>query len=331
MSSDVMLSNRRAAWLVCAALVFTAWVNPARAQTGEGGPVKIVVGFPPGGSLDTIARLLGEKLQTHLKRPVLVENRPGAGGRLAVDTFKNAPADGSVVMIAPDTISVSAPIVFKKLTYDPARDFVPVSTLVQFPFALAVGEDPKAAVFADYVRWAKANPARASFGSPAPGSPPHFFGLVVGRAIGVDMVHVPFQGTAPIVTNLAGGQVSAGISTVGDLMEHHRGGRIRIVAVSAAKRIPQLPDVPTFTELGYPEVVGQGFIGLYVPPKASPAVIQQWNQSIRGVLALPDVQERLRNLGLEPTPSTPQELSQLTSAEIGKWQPIIRASGFSLD
>lgn len=331
MSSRVVSSVRRFAWLACAAVTLIGWGNAVLAQPSDGSPVKIVIGFPPGGSVDTIARLFGDKLQGLLKRPVVVDNRPGAGGRLAVDSFKNAAADGSVVMIAPDTISVSAPIVFKKLNYDPARDFVPVSALVQFPFAFAVGEDPKAAAFADYVRWAKANPVRASFGSPAPGSPPHFFGLVVGRAIGVDMVHVPFQGTAPIITNLAGGQVSAGISTVGDLMEHHRGGRIRIVAVSSAKRIAQLPDVPTFTELGYPDATGQGFFGLYVPPKASPAVVQQWNQSVRQVLAMSDVQERLRSLGLEPTPSTPQELGQLTSAEIAKWQPIIRASGFSLD
>ncbi|RYF37086.1 MAG: hypothetical protein EOO21_00290, partial [Comamonadaceae bacterium] len=256
MASASVSNLRRDALRLCAGVLLCASAGVVAAQDST---ARLLVGFPPGGSADIIARLMAEKLQGVLKRTVIVENKPGAGGRLVVESIKNAPADGSVMMIAPETISTTAPIVFKKLTYDPAKDYVPVSLLVQFPFALAVGSDPKVANFADYVTWAKANPTKASFGSPAPGSPPHFFGLLIGKHIGVDMVHAPFLGTAPIVTNLAGGQISAGISSAGDLIEHHRGGRIRVVAVSSENRMPQLPEVPTFLELGYADGVGTGF------------------------------------------------------------------------
>jgi tripartite-type tricarboxylate transporter receptor subunit TctC len=320
---------RRGLLRLCAGALLCAGTGMASAQSDS--TAKILVGFPPGGSADTIGRLIADKLQGVLKRTVIVENKPGAGSRLVVESIKNAPADGSVVMIAPETISTTAPIVFKKLTYDPAKDYLPVSLLVQFPFAFAVGSDPKVATFKEYEQWAKAHPARANFGSPAPGSPPHFFGLLIGKNIGVDMVHVPFLGTAPIVTNLAGGQISAGISSAGDLIEHHRGGRIRVVAVSSEQRMKQLPDVPTFIELGYPEAVGTGFYALYLPPKASPAVVQKWNAAVRQVLAMPDVQEKLRSMGLEPKATSPEEVTRLTAAGAAKWGPIIRASGFSLE
>jgi tripartite-type tricarboxylate transporter receptor subunit TctC len=320
---------RRHALRLGAGLAMLAAATSALAQAEA--PAKILVGFPPGGSSDTIARYIAEKLQPVLKRTVIVENRPGAGGRLVVDFIKAAPADGSTVMLAPEAISISAPLVFKKLTYDPAKDYVPVSLVVTFPFAFAVGADPKAANFAEYVNWAKANPARANFGSPAAGSPPHFFGLLVGKGIGVDMVHAPFQGTAPIITNLAGGQISAGISTAGDFIEQHRGGRVRILAVSSAQRMPQLPDVPTFKELGYADAVGTGFQAIYLPPKSSPAAVQQWNQALRQVLQQPDVQERMRSLGMEAVSTSPEEVTRLTAEGTAKWGPIIRGSGFSLD
>ncbi|QJW84768.1 hypothetical protein HK414_17225 [Ramlibacter terrae] len=320
---------RRGVLRLCAGVVLCASAGFAAAQTES--TARLLVGFPPGGSADIIARLMADKLQGVLKRTVIVENKPGAGGRLVVESIKNAPADGSVMMIAPETISTTAPIVFKKLTYDPAKDYVPVSLLVQFPFALAVGSDPKVATFAEYVQWAKANPTKASFGSPAPGSPPHFFGLLIGKSIGVDMVHAPFLGTAPIVTNPAGGQISAGISSAGDLIEHHRGGRIRVVAVSSENRMPQLPEVPTFVELGFPDGVGTGFYAMYAPPKTSAAAIQQWNQAVRQVLAMPDVQEKFRSMGLQPMATSPDEVTRMTTQGAAKWGPIIRASGFSLD
>jgi tripartite-type tricarboxylate transporter receptor subunit TctC len=323
-------SFRRHALRFCAGAAFGVLSAGTWAQS-DASPAKIVVGFPPGGSADIIGRLLADKLQGVLKRPVVVENRPGAGGRIAVESIKNAPADGSVVMLAPETISITAPIVFKKLTYDPAKDYQPVSLVVRFPFAFAVGADPKVASFDEYAKWAKAHPQRASFGSPAPGSPPHFFGLLIGKAIGVDMVHAPFQGTAPIVTSLAGGQISAGISSFGDFIEHHRGGKVRVVAVSSEQRMPQLPDVPTFAELGYKDAVGTGFYALYLPSKAGTTTVRQWNAALRQVMALPEVAERLRNMGLDPATTTPEEVNALVESGTAKWGPVIRASGFTLD
>jgi tripartite-type tricarboxylate transporter receptor subunit TctC len=300
------------------------------AQSTDRG-VRIVIGFPPGGSADTLARTLADRLKDELKQPVVVENRPGAGGRLALELSKAMPADGSVAVLSPDAMLVTAPLVFSKLNYDPVRDFAPVGNVVDFQFAFAAGTNPPAKTLDEFVKWGKDNPGKASFGSPAAGSPIHFFGALVGKETGVDMIHVPYQGGAPLVTNLVGGQITAGINTLADMIEHHRGGRIRILAVSASTRAPQLPEVPTFTELGYPNIVGGGSYGLYLPARAPRAAVEQWNAAIRRVLADPAVAERLRSFGFDPAPSSPEALADKLQAETARWAPIVKSTGFRAD
>lgn len=293
--------------------------------------LRLVVGFPPGGSADTLARFLADRLKDELRQPVTVENRPGAGGRLAAELVKAMPADGSVAMLAPDAVFVTAPLVFSRLNYDPANDFTPVGTVAGFQFAFAAGSNPPVRTLADFVKWGRANPNKTTFGSPAAGSPLHFFGTLVGKDTGVDMVHVPYQGGAPLVTNLIGGQISAGINTLADMVEHHRAGKLQILAVSGAARSPQLPDVPTFAELGYKGIVAQGSYGLYLPARAPRAAVDQWNGAIRRVLEQPGTRERLATLGFEPAPSTPEALGELIRAETAKWAPIVKATGFRAD
>ena len=169
----------------------TAWAQSART-------VRILVGFPAGGSFDALARILAEKLKDELKRPVIVENRPGAGGRVAVDALRAAAPDGNTVMLGPDALVALYPYTMRKLTYDPQRDLVPVGTVAEFPFAIAAGSEPAVKTLADYVAWARKNPEKANFGIPARGAPHHFFGMVLGQAVGVKMEDVPFQGSAPI-------------------------------------------------------------------------------------------------------------------------------------
>ncbi|MGO4607676.1 Bug family tripartite tricarboxylate transporter substrate binding protein [Variovorax sp. 2RAF20] len=305
-------------------------IAPAASAQSSDGAMRIVVGFPAGGSADTIARFLAEKLRADFQRPVLVENRPGAGGRIAAAALKGLPQDGSVVMLAPDALVTTNPFIFKKLGYEVA-DLVPVSLVAEFSFAFATGAETGAKSFPEYVAWARANPTRADFGSPAPGSPLHFIGLMVGKDIGVDMLHVPFQGGAPLVTALIGGQVSAGINTVTDMLEMHRSGRVRILAVPGATRAPQIPEVPTFSELGFKQIVARGFYGLYAPAGTSPASVDRWNAAMRRVLILPEVRQRLGGLAFDPKPSSPEELAKMGRDDAAIWGPVIKASGFSVD
>lgn len=319
--------SRRA--LLALAVPLLSAALPAMAQSGQG-PARLLVGFPPGGSADTIARVLAEKLGAELNRQVIVESRPGAGGRLLAAALKNMPNDGSAMMLAPDALLTTNPFVFKKLTYEPA-DLVPVSLVAEFPLAFATGAENGAKTFPEYVKWVRENRATASFGSPAAGSPLHFVGLMVGREIGVDMVHVPFQGGAPLLTALVGGQIAVGVNTLTDMLEMHKSGRIRILAIPGAQRTPLLPDVPTFAELGYKQVLGRGFFGVWAPAGTPPAAVAQWNAALKRVLALPDVRERLTGLAFEARGSSPEELDQAIQADAAIWGPVIKASGFSVD
>ena len=318
--------NRRFALNAVLASVLGALVAaPASAQ--EGAPAKILVGFPAGGSFDAIARLVADKAKTELNRPVVVDNKTGAGGRIAVDALKASLADGSVVMLGPDALTALYPFTFKKLNYDPKKDLVPIGTVAEFAFGFAVGTNPKANTWAEYVAWAKSNPKEANYGIPALGAPHHFYGMVLGDAIGVPMQNVPFQGSAPINLALMGGQISSSIDVASSQVENHKAGKIKILAVTTEQRIPQAPDVPTFTELGFPTVSGSGFNALYAPA----AAVANWNRILVKIMAMPDVKEKITAMGFMPVGKSTQELIDRQNAAIKKWEPVIKASGFTAD
>lgn len=302
---------------------------PAHAQ--DGAPAKIIVGFPAGGSFDAIARLVAEKAKNELNRPVVVDNKTGAGGRIAVDALKASPNDGSVVMLGPDALTALYPFTFKKLSYDPKKDLVPIGTVAEFAFGFAVGTNPKVNTWAEYVAWAKSNPKEANYGIPALGAPHHFYGMVLGDAIGVPMQNVPFQGSAPINLALMGGQISSSIDVASSQVENHKAGKIKILAVTTEQRIPQAPDVPTFTELGFPSVSGSGFNALYAPAGTSAAMVANWNRTLVKIMAMPDVKEKITAMGFMPVGKPTQELIDRQNAVIKKWEPVIKASGFTAD
>jgi tripartite-type tricarboxylate transporter receptor subunit TctC len=303
----------------------------AHAEPALRGPVRIIVGFAAGGSSDVAARLLAEKLKDSLAVPVIVENKVGAGGRIAAEALKSAPADGSALMLVPVVVPVLAPLVYKQLSYDPVKDFAPVAQVATYQFAFAVGPANSARTVPEFVAWLKANPREANFGSPAPGSLPHFFGLMVGKATGVDMVHIAYKGGAPLATDLMSGQIPAGVDALSDMIELHRAGRIRIIATSGAQRSPLLPGVPTFREQGFPTIEGIGWIGIYAPARTPPAIVHQVSSAIAAALAAPELRERFINLGYEPTGTTPQELAAIMAADAQRWGPIIKASGFTAE
>lgn len=325
-----MLNLSRRQWAV-RLLAGLLGLSSLALQAQDAPAAKIIVGFPAGGSFDAIARLIAEKAKNELNRPVVVDNKTGAGGRIAVDALKASPADGSVVMLGPDALTALYPFTFKKLNYDPKKDLVPIGTAAEFAFGFAVGTNPKVNTWAEYVEWARKNPKDANYGIPALGAPHHFFGIVIGNAINVPMQYVPFQGSAPINLALMGGQISSSIDVASSQVENHKAGKMRILAVSTEQRIPQAPEVPTFAELGFPSISGAGFNALYAPAGTPAPAVDAWNKALSKIMSMPDVREKLVAMGYAPVGKSAQELVERQNAAIRKWEPVIKASGFTAD
>lgn len=328
------MNRRRLNTLAAAAfagLCSTSSVLPATAHAQSERTVRILVGFPPGGSIDIVARLLAEKMKDELKANVIIDNKPGAGGRIAADLLKSAPADGSVLMITPVVVPVLAPLVFSKLTYNPATDFAAVGHVCNFNFAVTVPTAVPVNNVNELVAWLKANPQKANFGSPAPGSLPHFFGEMLSREAKADLVHVPFAGGAALLGALAGNQVSAGIDVVLETLEAHKAGKVRVIGTSGAKRSGVLPEVPTLREQGFPNMVAQGWFAMYAPAKTPTAQIEAANRAMNKALAHPDVLERFAKLALEAGGGSAADLVALERASTARWAPVVKATGFRAD
>ncbi len=294
-------------------------------------PARILVGFSPGGTLDVVARALADQLHTPLNRTVVVENKPGAGGKIAIDALRAAPADGSVAMLCPDFLRSIYPFVFSKLNYDPEKDIVPASTVVEFPMALAVPASSPIKTFSEYAQWVRSRPEKANFGHAASGGPTHFLGLQIAKIIGTPLQDVPFQGAAPMITNLIGANVAAGSSTVGDFAQYHHAGKLRVLAVTSAQRSPLLPDVPTFTELGWKELAAVGALAICLPPATPTAIVSQWNKAIGDAISKEQFVAKIQTLGFVAKGGTPAEASARFVELRSFWEPIVKASGFKAD
>ena len=302
---------------------------PAQAQDT---PTKIVIGFPPGGAVDSLARTLAEKLRASLGTTVLVENKPGANTFLAMDAVKKAAPDGRTILINFSNAFTIYPYTFGKLPYDPQQDFVPLAQLVKFPLALSAGANQPYRNFEEYRRWVKAAPGRASVGMPGQGTSAHFAVLEMGKAMGVDVAAVAYKGGAAVLADEMGGHIGAGIDSIGSKLELSRGGKIRLLAVTGAKRTPLAPDVPTFGELGvkgldYPS----GWYGAFTTAGTPPDVVQKVSRALNEALQDPAVRKQLENFGLEVAGSTPAELRATIDSDMRFWQPVIRATGFRAD
>jgi len=305
-----------------------AWVGGACGQPVEKAPLRILVGFTAGGTTDQAARLLADELRESLGRPVIVDNRPGASGRIAAMALKHAPADGSTVMLAPMVVTVLAPLVWDQPGFDPARDFAPVAHVASYAIALAVGPNVPAGTFAGFVAWSKASPGRAGYGVSAAGGLPHLFAVVVGRASGIDWVAVPYRGLAPLEVDLAGGHIPAAMDALSNLIGLHRAGRARILATSGARRSPPVPGVPTFREQGLEAIEGSGWIAMHAPAGTPPSAIDELSSAVAAALRTPKLRGELVRLGYEPTGTTPGELAAISAADAARWGPVIRATGF---
>jgi len=312
-------------------LAAALWLLTAAAAAQVDRPVKILVGFAAGGSADMAARLLAERMQPELKQTVVVENKPGAGGRIAADMLKNAPPDGGTIMLTPIVVPVLAPLVFSKLSYDPVADFAPVARVADFQFGLSVNAANPIRSVSELITWSRFNASLANYGTPAPGSLPHFFGVQIAKATGIDYVHVPFNGGAPAMNALIGNQVGFVIDNVVDGIEMYRAGKTRMLATSGTQRSPLLPEVPTFSEAGLSGIEGVSWFAVYAPAKTPEPLLRQLNAAINKALAAPGLRERFTRLGLEPTGGTPADLAAVMQRDTERWAPVVKASGFRAD
>jgi len=292
-------------------------------------PTKILVGFPPGGSADVLARLMAEAMSPALGT-VLVDNKPGAAGRLAINAVKAAKPDGHTLLLVPSGPMVMFPHVYKKLGFDPAKDFTPVSLVARFQFGIAAGPASPAKNMAEMVALAKTKPDAATYGTAGQGTAPHFLGVMLEQTTGVPFLHVPFQGGAPANTALVGGHVGYKIDVVSETAELHRTGKVRVIAVTGAERDPQVPEVPTLKEQGIDMAISAWF-GLYAPAGLAPDLATKIEKAASAAVRQPALREKLLKLGYVPVGSTGPELAAAQRADLASWRKPIQSTGISLE
>lgn len=302
----------------------------------QGGPLdmaRLITGFAPGGTSDTLCRRLATRLTGGYAKSVVVENRTGAGGQIAIQAVKGMPADGSTILQTPMSMLGIYPHIYKKLAYEPLKDLTPVSLACVIDFGFAVGPAVPASITTvpQFLAWAKQNPSNAAFGSPAAGSVPHFVGTLLGKSAGIELRHVPYRGTQPAILEMVGGQLPAVSGPVGDFLPHLAGGKARLLATSGAARSKFAPNVSTFTEQGLKDMVFSEWFGLFLPPGASTEVVNRANAALRPALASQDVVEGLAAMGLNAASSTPAELAARLKADHDRWAPIVKSIGFTAD
>ncbi len=318
----------RRLYFIAAILLAAVAAQPVAAQTG--GPVRIIFPYGAGGSGDGLARLMAEHLRVALNDAVIVENRTGAQGRIGIQAVKNAAPDGKTILLTPIAPVSIYQHVYKALGYDPIKDLAPISQVAEFDFALAVGPQVPVKSLKELVDWVKANPGQGSYGTPAAGTLPHFFAVSFARAAGLDLRHVGYRGSAAAMTDLVGGQIPIVVTTTSDVLEQHKGGRIRVLATSDVKRSPFLPEIPTFKELGS-DIQGTGWYAFFAPAGTPADVIERINKGLVDAVRTEAVKDRLRAFGLVPTGTSAAELGRIQKADSELWQPAVKASGFAPD
>jgi tripartite-type tricarboxylate transporter receptor subunit TctC len=312
-----------------AIVVVSLFAAPLHAQVGEQ-PIRIIFPFAPGGSGDTGARLIANKMSDALKRPVIIENRTGADGRIGVRAVKDAAPDGDTLLLTPIAPMAIYQHVYAHLDYDPINDFAPLSELGTFDFGIAVGPQLNVKTLKDLVDWAKANPSDANYAIPGTGTLPHFLGTMFGRIAGIDLRAVPYHGSAAGLTDLVAGHIPIEITTTADLVQMAEAGRIRVLATSNAGRSPFLPNVPTLREAGY-NLIATGWYGMFAPAKTPPDVIARLNKVIVDAVRAPDVEHRFLAFGLQPTGTSAAAFADIQKDDSEKWAPAVKASGFKPD
>ncbi len=300
----------------------------ARAQLA-GTPMKIIFPFGAGGGGDALSRIIAEQIGPTLGRSVIVENRTGADGRIGIQAVKAAVPDGDTLLITTGPTMWLMALVHPAPGYDPFADFEPVSQLAAFEFCIAVANNLNVKTLPELVAWIKANPDKATYGIPGAGTIPHFTGVNFAKLVGVDMKRLPYRGGAPSINDLVGGQIPIVVGTIADALQQHRGGNIRIVAVTGKARSPFVPDVPTLTESGF-NLVGDAWYGLWAPANTPRDIVARINAATNVGLAKPEVRQRLETLGLIAMGTAPAALTTAMKDNTERWGAIIKTSGYTM-
>jgi len=316
--------DRRAFLAGSAALTLT---HEALSQSGP--LTKIVFPFAAGGSGDLICRVLAEHLGPLLGRHVIVENRTGGDGLIGIKSAMNAAPDGATILVTTGPTMYLLPMVETKPSFDQAKDFIPVSLLGRFEFAVVTGPATNARNFAELAAWLRANTAKAAYGIPSSGTIPHFAGTRIEAALNLPMTRVPYRGSAAVVKDVIGGHLPFAVITLSDAIPSHKAGSVRILAVSSATQSPFLPDVPTLKESGI-DLVADSWYGMWLPAGAPPDFARQLSSAVVTVLARPDVKEKLSAIGLIPAGTTPEGLRDELAANTAFWRPIVQATGYKI-
>jgi len=317
---------RRRMLLQCAGAVAAGGVLPAFAAN----PLHVYVGYPPGGATDVIARLVSRQMSGF---DAIVENRAGAGGRLALDAAARARNDGATIVVTPDFPLTLFPHLYRKLTYDPLKDFVPVAMCGVSEFALCVGPGVPREVTSvgAFVQWCRQNPKQALYASPAPGSTPHFTGVMLAAAAKVELTHVGYKGGTQAMQDLLGGQVPASINPVAEVLPHLGSGKLRVLATTGPARSRFLPEAPTLREAGYHDVVVQSWIAVFAPAGTAEAAVAGMEKSIAEALKTDAVAEGFAKFGIVVTPMARQRVAAILRDDLRRWAGVVKASGFVIE
>lgn len=327
------MSHRRIGFLVAAILAFAMTAQaetPVRAAAYPAAAIRLVVAFTPGGPSDTLARIVGERLSAHLGQPVVIDNRPGAGGNIAADVVAKSPPDGYTLLMANNSILATNAALYGHLDFDPVTDFAPISLIGSQPNILVVNPAVPAHSVAELVAVAKERPGKLNYASSGAGTAAHLAGELFKLQAGIDIVHVPYRGAIPALTDLMGGRTDLMFATSASVLQFVGAGRLRALAVTTAKRSEAVADLPTVAESGYPEFEATTWHGLVAPAKTPAALIDRLAQTTREVLKEPDVQTRLSALGVEFVGDTPTEFAAYIKSETAKWAAVIHTSGIHI-
>jgi tripartite-type tricarboxylate transporter receptor subunit TctC len=318
-------------FLAAAALVALAPLAGLAAEPFPGKQVRFVVPYPPGGPLDTVARLLGQKVGASIKQPVVVENVPGAGGNIGAGTVARAAPDGYTILMGAVATHAINPTLYPSIPYNAEKDFIAVTQVASTPNVLVVNPAMKASSVAEFIALAKSRPGKLNFGSGSTGSAGHLAGELFKSMAGIDMAHIPYKGAAAAMQDLIGGRVDLMFDNLASSLSQVKGGRVRALAVTTAKRTPLAPDLPTVAESGLPGFDISTWFGIFVPAGTPKPVVDRLHDEFVKALAAPDVREKMINLGAEPVGNTPEEFAAYVKAEAAKYAKLVKASGAKVD
>jgi len=292
-------------------------------------PITMVVGFAPGGGTDIASRIIAKKLSENISQSVIVENRAGAGGNIATELVARSQPDGHTILLASVGSLSVAPHIVAKLPYDPVRDLAPITMAVMFPNVLVVHPSLGAQTLADFVKLAQAKPGTINYGSSGIGGAGHLAGELFRMVAKVNIVHVPYKGGGPAVTDLLAGQIAAVFATPASAGAHVKAGKIRALAVTGASRSPAMPEVPTVAEAGYPGYEATNWYAYVAAAKTPKDLLERWNRELVKVLGAPDVREQLLGHGLEPQPGTSEALARHIAHELATWGRVVKEAGIT--